>query len=65
MTDYKPTGKMLPQSERETITFSGVDHMAAVAKARAAGEPIPPDSDPLRSGPDPFRAAFLNRIQEN
>lgn len=60
MTTYKPTGKMLPQSERETITFSGVDHMAAVEKARAAGEPLPPARDPLRSGGDPFKSAYLD-----
>lgn len=65
MTDYKPTGKMLPQSERETLTFSGVDHMRAVEKARAAGEPLPPTRDPIRSSDsDPFKASYLNRIQE-
>lgn len=61
MTDYKPTGKMLPQSERETLTFSGTDHMAALAKARLAGDPDPPARDPLRSGDsDPFKAAYLD-----
>ena len=58
---YKPTGKMLPQSERETLTFSGVDHMRAVEKARAAGEPLPSARDPLRSGDgDPFKGAYLD-----
>lgn len=53
-----------PRSTSET--FSGVDHMAALAKARLAGEPEPPARDPLRSsGGDPFRAAYIDRIKEN